>query len=142
MAEKRRQGLEAGIRGELAYVADALSTARFLLDKASKDAAEADGRASRLYSEYLEFDAGEYEAGDGCDYGLGGAINSFLRNRRNAEVQARREQREALFEAWRRANAEYEELERERKFYAEEADDYEKRARNCGRFLKMVEKAG
>lgn len=142
MGEKRRRELEAGIREELAYVADALGTARFLHGKASMAAAEADGRASKLYSEYLEFDTGEYEAGDGCDYGLGGAINSFLRNRRNAEVQARRERQQALFEAWQRANAEYEELERERKFYAGEADDYEKRARNCERFLKMVEEAG
>lgn len=142
LAEHRRQELITGIREELAYVTDALDRARFLHEKASKDTAEADSRASKLYSEYLQFDTGEYEAGDGLDYGLGGAINGLLRNRRNAEVQARREQQQALFETWQSANAEYEELERERTFFAEEADDYEKRVRNCKRFLKMVEEAG
>lgn len=139
LAEERRQGLIAGIREELAYVTDALDTARFLYEKASKDTAEADSRASKLYTEYLEFDTGELECGDGWDYGMAGAINGFLRELRNDRVKAKENQKQELLEAWQSANAEYEKLRLERKFYAEEADDYEKRVRSCKRHLEAIE---
>ena len=138
LAEERRQGLIAGIREELAYVTDALDRARFLHDKASKDTVEADSRASKLYTEYLEFDTGELECGDGCDYGMAGAINGFLRELRNDQVRARMNRKQELLETWQSANAEYEKLKSERTFFAEEADDYEKRVRNCKRHLKAI----
>ena len=139
LAEQRRRELSAGIQEVLAYVTDAFDTARFLYEKAAKDTAEADSRASKLYTEYLEFDTGVFECGDGCDYGMAGSINSFFRELRNDQVRAKMSRKQELLETWQCANAEYEKLRLERKFYAEEADEYEERARSYKRHLEAIE---